>query len=63
MMIHNIDAFISLPDSVNAPGFFSVFPACCAIQFVAFEGEAFGQVTYNIYGVYPTTISFSNIKR
>lgn len=63
MVIHNINGFIGLPAFVSAPGVFSDFPVRYAVQYVTFENSAFGQVTYNIYGVYPTTISFSNIKR
>ena len=60
MVIHNIDGSISLPAFVNTAGGFGDFPALYAIQYVTFENSAFGQETYYVY---PSTISFSNIKR
>ena len=60
MVIHNIDGSISFPEFVNIAGVFSDLPALYAIQYVTFENSAFGQETYYVY---PSTISFSNIKR
>jgi len=63
MRIHNTNGYIILPEYTSMGINHSECYRTSAVRFATFENETFGQVTYQVYEEYPSSIDFSNIKR